>query len=147
MSESPTSTSSDTMGLIERAALAMLRVDLGLLPPRVREEARKLLKASGDEFDGQRLAELCLEGRAADGPKTAERALNALRSRLLGHEMYTPRRRPSFLVRMTATATAKLVFFGIYTFLILVVVYLIKRNWEFLDLYELGDRALSYFKF
>jgi len=121
---------------------------LGLVPPRARQDAREILRMSDSEFDGTRLVDLCLEGRASDGDQTLPKAMLSLRSRLIGLETAAPRRRrPSFVVRTSATMTAKLIFFSIYTFLILVVVFLVKRNWPSADVYAVGDKLLSYFKF
>ena len=57
-----------------------------------------------------------------------------------------PRRRPSFLVRVAATFLAKLIFFGIYTFLVLVLLVLLRHNWPELDLYVIAEKVVSFFK-
>ena len=133
--------------LLQRTALALLRVDLDLLTPRMRQDARQMLKDAGGQFDGTRLVDLCLEGRAGDGPDVLRRAMLALRSRLIGLEMALPRRKPSMFLRLTATLTAKLIFFGLYTFLILVAAYLVEKNWSAANLYDIGDKILSLLRF
>ena len=133
--------------ILERTALALLRVDLELLPPATRQEARKLLKQSGDSFDGERLVELCLDGRAGESDQTIQRAMNALRSRLVGLETAAkPRRKPSFFKRLSATLLAKLIFFVIYVVLIVLLLYLLHREWEWLDIYAFGDKVLALLK-
>jgi hypothetical protein len=123
-----------------------MRVDLGLLPPLAREEARRALRASGQQFDGQALVESCLQGRASDGEEAVRRALLALRSRLIGVEALQLRRRAPLLVRWSAMLTARLIFFALYTVVIVALLFLLKRRWPVVDLYELGDRLLALFQ-
>jgi hypothetical protein len=142
----PTDNARDQVDLLQETALALLRVDMNLLSQPARREARVLLGRAADKFDGRRLVELCLEDGSVDD-KTLEKAMLSLRSRLIGHQTHVPRKRPGSFVRFTATLMAKLVFFGLYTFLVLVAVFLVKRNWDHLDLYVIGDKLLSLTKF
>ncbi|MAE76810.1 MAG: hypothetical protein CMJ85_08085 [Planctomycetes bacterium] len=137
---------SDHGPLLERTALAALRVELGLVPQRTRERARKTLGKSGSEFDGQALVDLCLEGRASDGPQAVRDAMLDLRSRVIGIESVPsgPRRRKApFLVRWVATATAKLIFFSMYSLLFVVLLVLLRQQWPLFDIYEVGSKVAS----
>jgi hypothetical protein len=136
----------DLSPLFESASIAAMRVDLGLLTPVAREEARRVLRASGQQFDGQALVATCLAGRAGDGEDAVRRALLALRSRLIGVETVQPRRRASWFVRWSARLIARFIFFALYTVVIVALLFLLKRRWPAVDLYEFGDRLLALFK-
>lgn len=144
----PTSVAPEASGLLERTALAVLRVDVGLVSPRALKEARQLVKQSGDEFDGTALVNLCLEGHAGDGSSALQSALLALRSRVIGIQAAVagPRKGAPLFVRLTATLTAKLIFFGLFTFLLLILVILVRQNWPAIDIYVISDKVIEFFK-
>jgi hypothetical protein len=134
--------------LLERTALAALRSELGLLTPAQQAEAKRLVAASEEHFDGQRLVELCLEGRASDDQRVLHRALLTLRSRFVENEASAgrpQRRKANIVVRGTATLTAKLIFSTIYTVVLVVLLIVLQHHWKWLNIYDFGSRALRLF--
>lgn len=136
--------------LLQRVALASLRVDLDLLSGKARDEARAMLARSESEFDGQKLVEICLRDAQPEvGPRTLERSLLGLRSRFLGLETVSgsaPRRgrRRSSGKRFLAWLFVKLIFWPILIALTVVILVLVKRQWPEADVYEWGDKAMSF---
>ena len=131
--------------LLERSALAAMRAELGLLTPKQRSEAEQLLKGNDEQFDGMRLVEICLEGRAADDQRVAQRSLLALRSRFVdsGGDAARPRRRRSNLVvRAGASLTAKLIFSAIYTVVLVALLFVVNYHWPSINIYEFGQQVM-----
>jgi hypothetical protein len=135
--------------LLERTALAALRSELGLLTPAQQpSRSEGLVAASEEHFDGQRLVELCLEGRASDDQRVLHRALLTLRSRFVENEASAgrpQRRKANIVVRGTATLTAKLIFSTIYTVVLVVLLIVLQHHWKWLNIYDFGSRALRLF--
>ena len=144
MSDTPNeSTSLDS--LLARSALAAMRIELGLLTPKQRSEAEALLQGSEEHFDGARLVDICLEGRAADDQRVAQRSLLALRSRFVdsGGESGRPRRRRgNLVVRAGASLTAKLIFSAIYTVVLVALLFLLNYHWPSINIYEFGQQVM-----
>ncbi|PIE22143.1 MAG: hypothetical protein CSA62_13765 [Planctomycetota bacterium] len=119
-----------------------MRVELGLLTPKQHSDATELLKASPEHFDGARLIQICLEGRAADDQRVAQRSLGTLRSRFVSDGGGKRRRRPrALLVRAGASLTAKLIFSALYTLVLVALLYMLHHHWPSIDIYEFGDKV------
>jgi len=148
MPDDPSADPQYTARLYERAGLALLRLETGLVPQRARRDAREYLEEAGKKFDGHMLVDFCLEGRAGDGEAGLAKGLNLVRSRLIGEAFAErgPRRRGrlhAFGVRMAGRFAGQLVFFLIQTFVILALLVVLKRAWPAADLYELAGRGLD----
>lgn len=135
--------------LLERIALASMRVDLELLSGKARDDARAELARSSSEFDGARLVDICLQDpQASAGPLTVERAMLALRGRLLGLETAAgaPRRarRRSGGKRFLAWLLIKLMFWPILIVLTAAILVLVKRQWPEADVYVWGGKAMDF---
>ena len=134
--------------LMQRCALALLRVDLDLLSPSARQQARAVLDRSEAEFDGAQLVEICLRDKAPQGPRTLQRAMLALRSRLLGLDAHvaSPRRGRgrSRSKRFLASLLVKLIFWPILCVLGIVILVLVQRSWPVADIYVWGGKLLDF---
>ena len=144
----PLAESREQAHLLERTALALLRLELGLVPERAKNDARSYHEQAGGQFDGKLLVDFCLEGRAADGSKALSRGMNSVRSRVLGEAWLerSPKRRSrvgAFTTRVSAKFVAHRLFFVVQTLAILVLLVVLERHWPALDLYVLAERGME----
>lgn len=132
--------------LMEKAGMALLRLDLNLVPPAARRDAMSYLGQAGDEFDGRELLGYCLEGRAGDGEQALRRAFLGIRSRLVG-EMWSERgpirrsRARNLATRVSARLLAQFLFFLVQTAVILALLVIVQRRWPEMDVYQLASQA------
>lgn len=126
--------------------MALLRLDLNLVPPPARRDALEYLAKAGGEFDGRQLLGYCLEGRAGDGEQDLKRALLSVRSRLVG-ELWSERGPPrrsrtrTLATRVSARLLAQSIFFLVQAVVILLLLVIVRRRWPELDVYQLADQA------
>ncbi len=77
--------------------------------------------------------------------------MNALRERFTSSSQKAGsgggrRKRANFLVRSSATLTAKLIFSTIYTVILVALLYVAKVHFEWADLYQIGDHIVLFFQ-
>ena len=136
---------------MSRVGLASLRLDLGLVPLRAKEEARRYLQSQGAQFDGEQLVDICLEGRASDGSAALQKGFLKLRAALYLEESALPaqkagRRPTGLMTRLSASFTARLIVFAITCFLVVLFLVLLRYKWEWFNIYDFSDSIRAFFK-
>jgi uncharacterized protein (UPF0548 family) len=135
------------ISMMSRCALACMRLELGLVPPAKVAEARRYVDTAGEEFDGPRLIELCMEGRAADGDAALEKALRKLHSSLAIESVgRRPRKKTSLLVRLSATLLGRGIVFVMTIVFVVLLLALAQYILPELDIYALRDQGISQVK-
>jgi len=139
--------------LMSRVGLASLRLELGLVPLRAKEEARRYLKTQGKHFDGAQLVKLCLEGRASDGTAALQKGFTKLRAALFLEESGAPprpavksKRGGSIWTKLSASVLARLIVFGITCFLVVLFLVLARYNFAWFNIYDWSDSIRDFFK-
>lgn len=134
-----------------RVARALLVVDLDQLLPAARDEARRLIANNEREFDGAALVETCLRHAPPASTSSVQRAMIALRSRFLGHDMVSSggaappkRKKRSGFKRFVAWLLVKLMFWPILIALTVVILVLLKRSNPEIDVYVWGAKAMDF---
>ena len=130
--------------LMNRCALAYMRLEIGIVPPAKVAEARSYLETAGDRFDGRQLVEYCLEGRAGDGDAALEKAIRKLHASLAIESMgRRPRKKTSLLVRLSATLLGRTIVFALTLIFIVLLLVLAQSLVPALDIYALRDSVLA----
>jgi len=130
--------------LMNRCALAWLRMELGIVPPARLAEARRYLESTGDQFDGRKLIDYCLEGRAGDGDAALEKAMRRLHAAVAVEPMARrPRRKTSLLVRLSATLLGRTLVFLITLVFVVVLLVLAQSLFPQVDIYAIRDTIVT----
>ncbi|MEZ5989893.1 MAG: hypothetical protein R3F30_12360 [Planctomycetota bacterium] len=142
MSEAP-----ETGSLLLRAAYARQRVALDLVPPQVLADLRRYLAEAGDSFDGSKLVDGCLEGRAGDGEAVLRKTLVGLRSDVMIEATSGPvvrSRRPTpVATKLSAVLLGKLIAFGVSFLVAVGILWILHELSPSLDIYAVKDFVLD----
>ncbi len=130
--------------LMSRCALAYMRLEIGVVPPGRVAEVRRYLEGAGEQFDGRRLVEACLEGRAGDGDAALEKAMRKLHSSLaIEATGRRTRKKTSLLVRLSATLLGRLIVFLVTLVFVILLLVLAQVLMPELDIYAIRDTVIS----